>query len=177
MARAGAVGKWFVGAICLCSSIQRQFNSSHDPVRIAQDLDDFLIVANIIPAQRAALAVLQPLLRGLIAADVEIPRCFADPGEILIGVDPDAADKPLPGGEGLGWGLGASGTAAWRWRGTRPIRSPIRRAPSVTRFAVATSPFRGGFLKPRLLHHAVGSYPFTNRLQPLSPVAIKIPGG
>ena len=36
---------------------------------------------------RSTLAVFEPLLCGLVAADVKIPRRFRDIAEILLGVD------------------------------------------------------------------------------------------
>ena len=88
-------------------SIERQNDLLHDPVGLGQDLDDLLIVPDIIPAQHPALAVLQPFLRRLIAADMELPRGGRNLREMLRTIDPHPPKKPLPGGEGLGWGFGA----------------------------------------------------------------------
>ncbi len=54
--------------------LKGQLDLFHDSVGFAQDFDDLLIVAHVIEGQRPALTVLQPFLRGLIAADVEFPR-------------------------------------------------------------------------------------------------------
>ena len=48
-------------------------DGAHDPVGFRQDLQDALIVLDIVKAQLAALAVLQPFLRGLVAADEKAP--------------------------------------------------------------------------------------------------------
>ena len=117
VAGAGGVGK----------SAERQFDQLHDPVSLAQDLDDLLVVANVVPAERAALAVLEPLLRGLIAADVEIPRGFRHAAEMLGGIDPDLAH---PAATSLAFGSASL--------------APLPLAGGV-----------GGGFKPRLFYHAV----------------------
>jgi hypothetical protein len=45
----------------------------HDAVGFRQDFQDALVVADIVDAKAAATAVFQPFLRGLVAADVEVP--------------------------------------------------------------------------------------------------------
>ena len=47
----------------------RQINLLHDPVCFRQNLDDLLIMAIIIPTQRAAFAILQPFFSTLMGAD------------------------------------------------------------------------------------------------------------
>ena len=54
-------------------------------------------MAGIVIAERAAPPVLQPFLRGLIAADVKAPGDFGHAVEILRGVDVDLADPPRKG--------------------------------------------------------------------------------
>ena len=49
------------------------FYRLHDPVGFGQDFQDAPIVFDILKVEDAALAVLQPFLRGSVAADVEIP--------------------------------------------------------------------------------------------------------
>ena len=45
----------------------------HQADRLVQGNDDFLVVGNVIGRERAAFAVLEPLLADLVAADVEVP--------------------------------------------------------------------------------------------------------
>lgn len=54
-----------------------------------EHLDDALIVLDVGKRQRAALAVFQPFLRGLVAAYVEVPRHLRHAFKALVGVDPD----------------------------------------------------------------------------------------
>ena len=42
---------------------------------------------NVIKGKRAAFAVFEPLLCGLVAADIEVPCLAGDIGEVLCGVD------------------------------------------------------------------------------------------
>lgn len=58
---------------------------------------------DVVKAQLPPLAVLQPFLRGLVAADIEPPGHLGRIGETLGGVDPDATvlepglvDDPVP---------------------------------------------------------------------------------
>lgn len=46
--------------------IKRQVDLFHDPVSFGQDLDDRLVVADIVKAQKVTLAVFEPFLGGLI---------------------------------------------------------------------------------------------------------------
>jgi hypothetical protein len=62
---------------------QRHFDPAHDLVGFGQDFDDLLIVPDVVPAQGAALAVFQPLLRGPVSADREVPCDRQDGIEVL----------------------------------------------------------------------------------------------
>ncbi len=84
---------------------ERQSNAAHDAVGFGQDFDDLLIMDHIVKGQCPALAVLQPFLRGLIAADVKFPCDARDIIEILVGVYVDTAILPSRKREGLGVGL------------------------------------------------------------------------
>lgn len=57
--------------------------------------DDGLVVHDVVVRQCAALAVLEPLLRRLISADVEVPCRFRNIVEVLLGVDVDSAILPF----------------------------------------------------------------------------------
>jgi hypothetical protein len=68
-------------------SLERHLYRFHNPIRLGQDLDDLVIVLDIFKRQLASLAVLQPLLRGLIAAIEKIALFVlsffeADPGPV-----------------------------------------------------------------------------------------------
>jgi len=65
------------------ASFQRQLYLLHDPVRLRRYLDDLLVVADVILGEGAALAVFQPFLRWLIAADGEDPDYVRHGIEIL----------------------------------------------------------------------------------------------
>ena len=62
----------------------------HKTLRLDKRGDDGLVVHDVVGCERAALAVLEPLLRGLVAADVEVPCRFRNIVEILRGIDVDA---------------------------------------------------------------------------------------
>lgn len=62
-------------------------NFFHDSVGFDKSDDYFLIVLNVLVRERAALAVFEPFLRGLIAADVGVPGYFRHAPKILLGVD------------------------------------------------------------------------------------------
>ena len=66
-------------------------NSSHQADGFREGDDNPLIVLDILVAQRAAFAILEPLLADLIAADMEVPNLLRHAAEELILVDPDAA--------------------------------------------------------------------------------------
>jgi hypothetical protein len=53
--------------------LQRHGDGLHDAVRLGKDFQDALVVADVVDGQGAATAVFQPFLRGLVAADVEVP--------------------------------------------------------------------------------------------------------
>lgn len=74
---------------------QRQLDLFHNPISLNEDFDDLLIVADIVPRQRSTPAVLEPFLRGLIAADVEARGDRWHGVEILVRVDPDLAALEL----------------------------------------------------------------------------------
>ena len=63
----------------------------HNAVGLTQGGDDALVMADVLDGQIAALAVFEPFLRGLVAADIKLPRHFRDLSEILGRVDPDLA--------------------------------------------------------------------------------------
>lgn len=46
----------------------------HQVVGFHKDSDNFAVVFDIIVCECAVFAVFEPLLRGLIAADIEVPR-------------------------------------------------------------------------------------------------------
>jgi hypothetical protein len=62
---------------------QRHFDPAHDLVGFGQDFDDLLVVPDVVTAQGAALAVFQPLLRGPVSADREVPCDRRDGIEVL----------------------------------------------------------------------------------------------
>lgn len=53
--------------------LQRQIDFPHDSVRLDKDFDYPLVVADVIPAEFAALAVSQSFLRRVVSDDVEVP--------------------------------------------------------------------------------------------------------
>lgn len=62
--------------------------SLHDVVCGIEDVDDALIVDDVVIGEVAATAVFEPLLRGLVTADVGVPCRGADIGEVLRVVNP-----------------------------------------------------------------------------------------
>ena len=66
----------------------------HNSFCLQEDVDDALIVFYILETQGHALAVFEPLLSGLIAADVEIPCQFRHAIEVLFAVDIDTILLP-----------------------------------------------------------------------------------
>src|SRR5688572_28200864 len=77
------------------TSVERKLDFLHNPIRLGGDLRDLLIVADVVPRQRTAAAVLEPFLRRLVAADVEAPGDRRHLGEILVLVDVDLASLEL----------------------------------------------------------------------------------
>lgn len=71
-------------------------DGAHNPVGFRQDLEDALIMLDVVKAQLAALAIFQPFLRGLVAADVKAPGHLGRIRKALGGFDPD-----LPPGSSL----------------------------------------------------------------------------
>ncbi len=65
----------------------------HEAVGFGEGDDDFLVVENVVEAEGASIAVFEPFLGGLIAADIKLPSDERNVFEILRVVDPDA-----PGG-------------------------------------------------------------------------------
>ena len=70
-------------------------NLFHEADGVAQGGDDLVVVEDIVGTEVSALAVLEPLLADLVAADVELPHLFRNPFEAdALGlVEPDG----LPG--------------------------------------------------------------------------------
>ena len=66
-------------------------NLFHQSVSFKQNSDDFAVVRNVIKGEGAAFAVFEPLLGGLVAADVEVPSRFWNILKTLLLVDPHAA--------------------------------------------------------------------------------------
>jgi hypothetical protein len=62
-----------IPAMAPLSGSQRHGYCFHDPVRLGQDFQDALIMFDVIEAERPALAVFQPFLGGLVAADIKVP--------------------------------------------------------------------------------------------------------
>src|SRR3989344_392534 len=62
-------------------------NVLHYPIRLHERDDYLLVVRDVLARKLTAFSILQPLLSGLVAADVEIPRNFRHTAEILVGVD------------------------------------------------------------------------------------------
>jgi len=69
---------------------------SHQVDGLGEGGDGLLVVGEVFVGEGAALAVFQPLLADLIAADMELPHLRRDALEVLGGVDPDAAPSPSP---------------------------------------------------------------------------------
>jgi len=63
----------------------------HQPDRLVQGDDDFLVVLDVGVVEGAALSVFEPLFADLVAADAEVPDVCRNAAEILGGVDVDAA--------------------------------------------------------------------------------------
>ena len=63
----------------------------HDPIGFEQDFDDALVVDEVGVGELAAFAVFEPLLGGLVAADVEVPGEFGHVAKVLGFVDPNLA--------------------------------------------------------------------------------------
>src|SRR5579885_501301 len=66
-------------------------NAFHQRDCLAQGGNNLLILSQIVQRQRAALAVLEPLLTDLIASDMKLPDVSGHVFKILRLVDPDAA--------------------------------------------------------------------------------------
>ena len=65
----------------------------HQANRFLEGDDDALVVGDVVGAERAALAILQPLVAHLIAADFEVSHVIWHAAEVLLVVDPD---RPHP---------------------------------------------------------------------------------
>lgn len=59
----------------------------HEPARFTERGNNALIVPNVVKGQRPALAIFEPLLTPLIAADVERPHVRRHPRKVLRLVD------------------------------------------------------------------------------------------
>jgi hypothetical protein len=66
----------------------------HERARLGQRGDGALVVLDLVVRERAALAVFEPLLGHLIAANAELPDGRRDAVEVLLGVDVNAACRP-----------------------------------------------------------------------------------
>ena len=66
-------------------------NLFHQPIRFKQNSDDFAVMRNVVKGEGVAFSVFEPLLGGLVAADVEVPCRFWDILKTLLLVDPHAA--------------------------------------------------------------------------------------
>lgn len=62
-------------------------NLPHNSLCLRQCFDDALVMADILKAEHSPLPVFEPLLCGLITADLELPYCRWDTIEILGFVD------------------------------------------------------------------------------------------
>ncbi len=87
-------------AITRPAALQFHLNGFHNPIRLRQDFDDFLIMAHLIKGQGATLAVLEPFLRRLIATDIEVPGNLRDIGKAVGFIDEYRA-----GGSGAAGGV------------------------------------------------------------------------
>ena len=63
----------------------------HDPIGFEKDFDDALVVDEVGVGKMATFTIFEPLLGGLVAADVEVPGEFGHVAEVLGFVDPDFA--------------------------------------------------------------------------------------
>ena len=63
-------------------------NFLHNPICFGEGDDHFLIVPNIVEIQAAAMPVFEPLLGGLVSADIKFPGDFGKPVKILHFVNP-----------------------------------------------------------------------------------------
>ena len=61
----------------------------HDPIGFEKDFDDALVVDEVGVGKMATFTVLEPLLGGLVAADVEVPGEIRHVAEILGFINPD----------------------------------------------------------------------------------------
>jgi hypothetical protein len=71
-------------------------NLSHQPNRFRQRDDDAVVMVQIVGIEYAALAVFEPLMADLIAADVEVPDVFrdADKAALLCFIQPNGVIRP-----------------------------------------------------------------------------------
>ena len=68
-----------------------RINLCHERARLGQSAHHTAIMLQVVVRQRAAFAVLEPLLANLVAADAELPDDRRDAFEVLPGIDIDAA--------------------------------------------------------------------------------------
>ena len=61
----------------------------HNPICFEKDFDNALVVDEVGVGELATFAVLEPLLGGLVAADVEVPAKFRHVAKVLGFIDPD----------------------------------------------------------------------------------------
>ena len=69
----------------------------HEAVGFQEGDDDLLDVADVLEAEGAPAPIFEPLLRGLVATDVEFPGAQGDVVEVLLVVDPHPPDAALRG--------------------------------------------------------------------------------
>ena len=85
-------------------------NLRHQPDGFRQGDDDAVVVVDVVGGEGAALAVLEPLIADLVAADVEVPDVFRDAAKavLLRFVEPNGVIGPTDfldhgrGGAGVG---------------------------------------------------------------------------
>ena len=85
---------FFFAVLCLILLCHDFVNFLHDALCLLEHVDDAAIVLHVFETESHALAVFQPLLRGLIASDVELPGRFWHTLEVLLRVDIDAIVLP-----------------------------------------------------------------------------------
>jgi len=74
-----------------CGALDGPVDFGHEAKGFRQRRDDALVVGDVVVAERAALAVFEPLVADLVAADVEVPHLGRDAFEVLLLVDPHTA--------------------------------------------------------------------------------------
>jgi len=70
----------------------------HQSFGFGQGDDDFWVVVNFVPGERAVFAVFEVFLRGEVAADGEVPDGLRDGAEVLGVVQPNSAEAAGAGG-------------------------------------------------------------------------------